>query len=211
MAHLKVYEWERQTFPWAQRIEIIPKLREPVARLIARQQGIFLRGVQLTKLGGGHAWFNEIALPRPDYRCSLGIIMHEIAHCVDGQKYGGNGHRATFKRALIKVYCETKQDAKHLLRNAKLQADERDREAKANLERLWAQSKRRADAAAYRKTREYKMDRLRERIKKLDTRMKRLATIRKSAERSLRAYERATKTRAVISQSALESALQEHF
>lgn len=196
MARLKAYAWENAhpSFQWARRIRIVPALRRHVAFAVARAVGVKLLRVGLTKRGpcSGEAWLSEINLSAPQYRLDLATIIHEVAHLVDHQKLGGGrGHTGTFKTALIKVYSEIGVNRKEVLRAAQAELMRLRWLSHKLMRKTVAQAQRQAEAAAYRKTRAFKMDRLRQRLARLDSRLKRLTTIRKSAARSLAAYERA--------------------
>ena len=111
MTRLKVYEWEYKEFPWHQQVNIKPDLRAPLARMIAQQYKRDFR-VELTTNGNGMAyywnkWGPLVTLPRPSYRCSLGLICHEVAHQV-AYRLGGSkiGHSHAFKIVLIAVMEE---------------------------------------------------------------------------------------------------------
>ena len=113
MSYLKIYGWEKKQFPWHYNVMIKPEHRSALTyRLAAHWKKIGWIEVYMDKRGGGHArngTFNSaIHLPSYRHKCSLALIIHEIAHVYDYRVFGGNGHRATFKKSLIKLMCEVK-------------------------------------------------------------------------------------------------------
>jgi hypothetical protein len=209
MAYLKVYSWEHNLYPEEQRTLIRAELRVPLAKALARRFGIrHLNVYQRNRNGGGKAWGgSSIQLPFPHVDCSLGIIYHEIAHLVNfnifqyTEKNAGrpwkNGHEFTFKRAVIKVYVESRQmyiekamaeaEAEVVATNAKMHKD---------FERGRKKFERQEQAKARRQSPEHKIEQARLRIKRLESRIKRFQTLLKSARRSLGARERAMAVRA---------------
>ena len=110
MAFLKIYKWERETYPEFQKIEIgrsdAPKYFKKFARHFKVIEPILLKR---TKQSGG-AYFRDyigIALPKTTY---FGVIIHEFAHHLADQKTRSrNGHNKRFKRALKQVYSFAKR------------------------------------------------------------------------------------------------------
>jgi len=208
MARLKVYQWEWDKFPEEQKTLIRSELRVPLAKALARKFGIrHLNVYQNRRNGGGRAWGgSSIQLPFSHDNCPLGIIYHEIAHLVNfnifqyAEKNAGrpwkNGHEFTFKRAVIKVYVESRQmhiekamaeaEAEVIATKAKMHKD---------FERGRKKFERQEQAKARRQSPEHKIEQARLRIKRLESRIKRFQTLLKSARRSLGARERAMAVR----------------
>lgn len=197
MAWLMAYgrEHAKPEFAYAQKLMIVPSLRRFVAHEIARKVGVKLNGVQLTKRRSNSGWasytWNTIALPIESKALNLGVIVHEVAHLLNHQKFGGSGHTGTFWKSLISVYIDTKIDLKGILLRAKAKADEEAAGHRADAFRAMARAQARVAVKAKKSSRAYKMDALRKRIAKNESRIKRLSTLVKSAKRSLAAYERA--------------------
>lgn len=120
---LKVYQWEEKTFPWQQKVNITPNLRREVTLRLAASLGIKVIEVETTLRGRdrGRAWpsVRRIALPTRLHNCSLGIILHELAHLWNYQLHQNRGHRLTWKRTLIKTYVESRKYLKPTLLEAK--------------------------------------------------------------------------------------------
>lgn len=208
----KCYAWEHEKFPWHYRIRIAPEHRWAVATELSKRFGIKDMRVQLDRRGGGEAFVMErrIRLPSHRYGCSLGLILHEIAHVYDWIHYEGNGHRASFKKAMIKLSIETRM-YRHLI---PIYAKIRQERAEV-MKRRVAQSERSqrviaaADRAAQRKialkaekkTPEYRLASAKARSKALATRIKRLVTAQRKADRQVRALERVVAKRPELVES----------
>jgi len=110
MAWLKIYQWERIEFMEFDRVN-----------LDRHQQGVILRKLvrhfkttpvelaQSYKRGGGGSYHHRKPPHYPSrIKChkttTLGLICHEFAHHLDRERYGGRGHRKSFKKALKRVY-----------------------------------------------------------------------------------------------------------
>lgn len=199
---LAIYRWEWKEFAWAWGIEVKPQYRVPLTIRLAKHYGLTLLGrVRLVTRGRGfeHSGVgflgkqSAIDLPAWGYPCKLGLILHEIAHAYDHQKLDGRGHTGTFKRALIKVQVETRTMRVLPRMFAEIRAELAEQEARSRrrVELEARSAERRLAGKAFRKTRAHKMDQLRKRIKRLESKAKRTDTLLKSARRSLAAYERA--------------------
>lgn len=109
---LKIYKWERRQFPWQWNVDIKLEHRVVLAAALAKHWKLGWVEVRLSTRGGGFAHngtFNSvIQLPTSKYSCPLAIIVHELAHVYDYRNFKGNGHRASFKRSLIKLMCEVR-------------------------------------------------------------------------------------------------------
>lgn len=190
----KTYAWERDKFPWHHRVNILPEYRREVTCRLAEAFG--LRGIYPTFVtrGGGMAVLERgiIKLPRDCYDCALSTIVHEIAHHFDYKHFGGNGHRASFKKSLIKLMVEVRVYKMLIPIFAKIRQDAKDK-AKASAAAAVSYSKklqREADLAARRKTPAYKLEKVLVRAAILRTRIKRLSTALKKAERQAKAIGR---------------------
>lgn len=194
MAWLKVYQWEHERFKWEQRILIRPEYRRLLTERLAKHWGIKVR-VDFTKRNGGecvNGWI--IKLPTSNNRCPLGVILHEIAHAYDSQKYGNRGHEKTFRNCLSLIYHQSRPMLRVLLlavkAEAKMLAMEQKAAAEKQATKIESGAIRQASREALRKSPAFKMERLRIRIKRLESRAKRIGTLLKSAKRSLSAMER---------------------
>jgi hypothetical protein len=201
MAFLLAYAKEHRQFPEEQKIDIPYPERKFLPHIIAKRFGITNIGVELNmrKPNSGraqsHILRTFIRLPKPSLPCCLGVIYHEIAHIVNDRKFHNHpnyhgGHLGTFRTALIKVYCEAKQ----FIGQARAEAQAMVAEERAELDKASQAYQKKIQQKkaikAMRKTPEYKMQKLRERIKRLESRAKRISTLLSSARRSLAAYNR---------------------
>lgn len=207
MNYLAVYQKEAQRFPWERRINIIPKYRKEVCLALAKVFNVKVGRVRLVTRGNGkaypNAWIPQIDLPAPGERCNLGLIVHEVTHLYNYQYHHNSGHQKTFWNCLSLIYHHSRPQWYALLSAAKKEAD-----AKAIAEqvaiqkqmaRIQAGAFKKASQEALQKTPQYKMDKLRKRIKRLESRAKRTATLIKSAKRSLSAMERIQRMKAAQS------------
>jgi len=194
MKHLHVYDWEREKFPWHQRVDIKPEFRVGLTAALAKAFG--LRGIyaSLETNGSGRAFVHRglIVLPKSKYRCSLAMVVHEVAHHYDYKVYGGSGHRASFKKSLIKLFVEVRAYRMLPPIFAALRAEQAASKARAQkacavaVARATRLDERRREA----RSPAGKLKRAQERAKRLRTRIKRLTTALKKAERQARALER---------------------
>ena len=194
MSWLKIYDWEHKQWPRENRTRVRYEFRDEIAYKLAAAFGVTRHTVSLDRRGDDLGQFlpmdNRIRLPNYRHECSLGIIYHEVSHALNYQQTGNRGHQKTFKKTLIKVYVEAPQHLPRII--AEIIAKRKRAQARWGC-RAAAQTRaaeRRVALKTYRKSREGKMTRLEQRLRKLDTRIKRLTTIRKSAARSLAAYQR---------------------
>jgi len=194
---LKIYTWEEERFPWQHTVMIRPDLRVALTQSLARAWGI-TKGdilVELTTRGHGRAFLSafrcHIALPGPKYRCSLALIVHEIAHVYDWVFFKHKGHDKTFKKALIKLMVEVR--AMKML--APILAGIRREQSYATTRwrrRILADQERSRRAAAAREEAQSprgRLERAQEAAKRLRTRAKRLATALRKAEGRVRRLE----------------------
>src|SRR5579863_5161014 len=104
--YLKIYAWEHATFPDLYNIHLLPTMRESVIRALAKFFGITLNptdAIQFTTHGSGIAYSRQGRIKLPRNGCPVGLVCHELAHLYDWQVNGKDGHRKTFKKALIKL------------------------------------------------------------------------------------------------------------
>lgn len=196
MSYLKIYQWERQAFPWQHSVHIKPQWRRRLTQELAKHWGLGHVSISETSRGGGRAWpqRNLIMLPSPNYRwsCPLSLIVHELAHLYDFKHYGGNGHRASFKKSVIKLYVEVR--AYRLLPPIFAQMRREDAEAKERAVQAMATATKRAlrteMVKQVKKTVPYKLQQVQARQKRLRTRIKRLQTALKKADRQARTLEK---------------------
>ena len=198
---IKAYADEHKAYPREQRIRLTPRLAELTTLALAKAFGLHVY-VHMTARTVGKCWGATIQLPASG--CSLGLVLHELAHAYNRQKYGNGGHTGTFKNALSLLYHHSRPLFEKILKDSWVQLQKERFEAKEaaykQFYRLQKEAEKRAAAVAERKTPAYKVEKLRARIKRLESRSRRLATILKSAKRSLGIYERlASKKREVKS------------
>lgn len=197
----KVYAWEHRQFKWHYAVKIAYEHRRRVATDLAKRFGIKDLRVDLDRRGGGEAFVMQrrIRLPTWRHECSLGLILHEIAHVWDWIHLEGNGHRASFKKSMIKLAIETRALRYLVPIYAQIRAEEAAR--LAQIRNGHARAQRAQDAAQRavdrrlalkerRKTPEWRLEQARARDKALGTRIKRLQTAQKKAQRQVRALER---------------------
>ena len=189
---LAIYRWEWAKFPWAWAVKVRPEFRVMLTQELAEHFCEFRPVVRLSTRNHGLAFGGmEVALPQAKYTCKLGLIMHEVAHLLAHAK-GSKGHDAAFKAALIRVHVEARVMKllpaifERIRATIKAQRRGYDRAVLRESARAF----KRAKLAEHRRSRGYKMDLLRARIKRLESKKKRLETGLKSAKRSLAAYER---------------------
>lgn len=117
MAYLKVYKWERDTWPWQRRINIQPYYRVRLTLKLAEYFGVEVKVTLTTRSRG--AWYipsqHRIALPNWQHKCSLGTIIHELSHAVNHQLYNGSHHDKSFQGVLTYVYYQTRPVLKLVL------------------------------------------------------------------------------------------------
>ncbi len=193
MSALKVYSWEWKQFPWQWHVEIKPEYRRSLTLALAKHWGLTWARVAEVTRGNGHAdKYGLIKLPGPTYPCKLGLIIHELAHLYDGKVYKGNGHRASFKKSVIKLQVEVRT---YRLLPPIFAAIRRDKAAglvqmnKATT-RAMARAERLAEARRLAHSPARRLQATQERVKRLRTRIKRLQTALKKAERQERRLNR---------------------
>jgi hypothetical protein len=189
MAAFKTYRWEKQTFQWHYRINILEKYRKPLTFALATHFGIRLREVQLrckrAESGKCFQDWQMIRLPRPELKCSLGIIIHELAHLYDYQVYQHTGHQGSFRKSVIKLYVESKGIMTKTLDKVRAEIQNEEKLSHRITQKVIKKNERSLLKKQLRKTPQHKIERLRKRIKKLETRLKRTQTLLKKAKKTL--------------------------
>jgi predicted SprT family Zn-dependent metalloprotease len=207
MALLKAYEWEREKFPQEREIWIPAEERIPLTQAIARHLGLPLGPVELRRRGGGGQYHHHnrgIWLAIPSKSLPLGTIYHELAHLLHHVRFNGSGHTGKFKNCLRLVYFNTrpKIDALRQMVKNDIAFKELAQQGAAMVraEREQRAAQQRAERTAIRKQPEFKLQQIENRIKRLQSRAKRIATLIKSANRSAAAYRRVIAAKASKSQ-----------
>lgn len=198
MSYLQIYTWEHETFPWFQRIKIRPEYRHIIARKIAHHFKIICRYVELNTRGGGLAHGTTIQLPNVNKSCSLGLIIHELAHLYDYQVNENSGHQKTFKKVLIKLYCELNRElVKQICDHARETVIQEKLHLQKEAEKQMCLAQKKREQITFRRSRYYKIQMLQKRVKRLERRFKGIQTRLKTATRALNlqmrldAYEKA--------------------
>ncbi len=114
MAYLKVYQWEHETWPEFQKIEISREDVKSYLKKFARHFKIDIPYLSNSHKRGKHAGvyyqgsFNgTIVLTK---ECTFGIVIHEFAHHLTRMRHGTNHHHGKkFKRELKRVYTFAKR------------------------------------------------------------------------------------------------------
>lgn len=214
MAWLKAYEWEREKYPAERDIDIPADERVRLTNAIAKHMNVELNSVHLKRRNGGGLYIagGYIWLPIPSKPCSVATIYHEIAHALHEQRYRGNGHTGKFKNCIDLVYHFTRPklaDLRRAVRNdinfaalalegsVMMAQSKAQNEARRRAEREQRAAQHRAERALVRKQPEFKLLQIEQRIKRLQSRLKRTATLIKSANRSAAAYRRLIAAKAI--------------
>ena len=122
MAYLKVYEWEHATWPEFQTVHIDRRRQFILIRKLARHFKVDEPLLGACKRRGANAKSNKTgaagaymmgptnaAVIKLGNVTVLGTLVHEFAHHLDHRRWGGNGHRRTFKRELKRAYTFAKR------------------------------------------------------------------------------------------------------
>lgn len=109
MAYLKVYEWEHNTWPELQGIEIGREYGKYLVGRLARYFKVREPSIIQSHRRKGSATYwsgrEAIALHKVTY---LDLVLHEFAHHLNWVKYKQHGHRKSFKKCLKMVYRRAK-------------------------------------------------------------------------------------------------------
>lgn len=117
MAQLKVYEWEKKTWPEFQEVKVnrfhqgvlLMKLSRHFKVDCPELRWSYRSGVARGNGGGSYHRSNLHPFIRCGKVTTLGTLLHEFAHHLDWRAYLGYGHRRSFKRALKRTYTWAKQ------------------------------------------------------------------------------------------------------
>ena len=107
---LKIYGWEHKTFSDMYDVHFLPTVREQMIRALAAHFQITLRDIEFVNQRNGMSYSRQARIKLPRKGCPVGLAVHELAHLYDWQKNGKDGHRKTFRKALIKLMVETKYE-----------------------------------------------------------------------------------------------------
>lgn len=189
MAWLKVYQWEHEKFPAEQKIDIKPQYRKEFTYKIAKALDVDLEIVELNLRGrdSGRALnkYKQINLSSEKHKCSLGVILHEIAHLRDNQRNSNSGHEKTFKKTLIDVYVEYKSRFKYAFEEIRQEEMKQREIAEKQMQRELMIAQKKQERKQFMTSDNFKIQRLQARIKRLETKHKRIGTILIKAKRSL--------------------------
>lgn len=192
MTWLKAYDTEHQKYPWAQRIQLSTRFAELTTEKVLTMLGLKRTRVDMINRSWGRGSMHQITLPSKG--CSLGMVLHEVAHAYNQSRWGGRGHTGTFKDALGNVYSFAKINRKEILLSVKAQIDKEQIESKQNAEKVAsreiAQAERKQNLRQIRESRGYRIAKAEAKIVKLEAKAKRLQTRIKTARRSLSALRR---------------------
>lgn len=118
MAWLKIYEWERQTYPRFRQVQINRHEQKKYLKKLCRHFEVSepalkrsqKRGVALGWGGGSYqpSHWNSGTI-KIGKMTSMGTLCHEFAHHLDWKRNGVCGHGKTFKRELKRVYTWAKR------------------------------------------------------------------------------------------------------
>jgi hypothetical protein len=202
MAYLLAYKWEKETFPEMWGINIEGEKRVPLAMAILKHYGNTRVRVLLATNGRGLAKhygpnYYEVDLPKAQYPCALGLIIHECAHvltgdwCAEVRGYRSEGHGPRFKKNLIKLMVEMKMEYPKMAEAIDRELGVQREAAMAEAAKQTKMAVKKVEAKEYRKTRAYKIERTTRRIMKLERKLKNLSSRLKSAKRLLDRLHRA--------------------
>lgn len=185
MAYLQAYREEHEKYPTEQKIKLSARMAALVTDALARLHGLKLLAIKTESRTVGHAYNYGVNLPAN--HCTLGLVLHELAHVYNHQRYHGDGHTGTFKNALGILYHHSRPNYKRILLNAKAQIDKENAEYRAQAERMAEREKRRNEKmqalAEKKSSRVYRIEHLTKRIAKLQSRRKRIETMIRTALR----------------------------
>ena len=119
MAHLKVYEWERERWPLFQRVLINRWQQEQVLAHLANQFGVvcpaigqsYQSGVARGEGGGQYVPATQVV--QLGVKTSLGTVVHEFAHhlnhLLNPEDAAKRHHGRTFKKCLRACYSKARK------------------------------------------------------------------------------------------------------
>lgn len=196
MNKLPEWKWEQTTFPKQYKIEIKPAFRIRLIKKLGAMFGVHRIEVSLNCSDGRGwcrktFWGQQVSLPRETAKCSLAVIIHELAHAYSNTNESEAVHHdKRFRRNLIKIMVESWKMLPGIfreIRNEQAAATEA-MNAKATSEIRKAE--RKAQINQERKGYPYRIAKVQERIKRLERKKKSIETRLKSARRSLSVLQR---------------------
>lgn len=194
MGAYKTYAWEKATFPKLHKINIKPEFRIPLTRKIAAHFGVKNLEVSLNTSGGGWCrktfWGYQISLGRPSVWCHLSTILHEIAHAYSHENEGSVGHSKKFKHNLIKINVESWSLLPGIFRTIRQELALENLAAEAKVQSEIRKAQKLTILKNFKKSYDYRIAHLKNRIKRLERKEKSIGTRLKSARRSLNTLER---------------------
>lgn len=111
MAATKFYAWEKLTFPWQYAVKIPYNHRVWLTNALALELGL-TKPLMVSKVKRGSSgdaskgWGGfVIRLPNRNHKCSLGLIVHEITHCLAPWRAH---HSKPFRSLLCGTMAKTK-------------------------------------------------------------------------------------------------------
>lgn len=105
MSWLKIYDWEHETYPEFQKVEIAHQDAQRYFRKLARHFKVTTPTLSLRLKRGGGTYYSRSAMIRLSRISNLGIVIHEFAHhLADCTTRSRNSHNKSFKKALKKTY-----------------------------------------------------------------------------------------------------------
>jgi|SRR3972149_7177595 len=113
MSHLKVYQWENETWPEFQKVKLCTsEARRITAKLTRHFKQPYVELVTGSHRGTGRyfrRWYGTSFIRVNRYETTLGIVCHEFAHHLNAWYYRGKHHDRKFKRSLKRVYTWAKR------------------------------------------------------------------------------------------------------
>lgn len=196
MSAYETYKWERETFPNQHQIMIQPQYRIALTAKLA--SAFKIRGVDtLLRCGSERGWCRktfwgwQIVLPRYNEKCSLATIIHELSHAFADQNEKISAHHSKkFKTALIKLIVESKKMLPSIFREIRHEQELEKLKLESVMQKEIIKAKKSVVIKEFKKSREYRIVKLKERIKRLERKQKSIGTRLKSAKRSLGMLER---------------------
>ena len=172
MANLKAYRDEHQKYPREQRIKLSSRMAQLLTWELSKRFDVKLgiQGVRMSTRGNGkcHAGYGVAYIDLPYNGCSLGMVLHELAHAYNRQKYNNNGHTGTFKNALSVLYHHSRPMLKEILLKLKAQIEKERVDTAAAIAKSTARAvrteAREKARAEFKKSRAYRIQHLQKRI-----------------------------------------------
>jgi len=110
MAWLKIYEWERNTYPEFREFRIGRSDSLTYFKKFARHFKISIPRLGTRLLRHNGVYFPDDEVIQLPLITSLSLVIHEFAHHLATKKYGSDqGHNKNFKRSLKRVYTFAKR------------------------------------------------------------------------------------------------------